>query len=59
MLEELDYFKEDEIICTHCGLKDKNSWERPNSGEITCSNCEKDFFYERNIQVTYTSKPIE
>ena len=38
MLDELDYFQED---------------------EITCSNCGKDFDYERNVQVTYTSNPIE
>lgn len=50
----------DKITCPYCGYEDKNSCEfQEDSGDCTCSNCDKDFFVERHIEVTYSSFPIE
>ncbi len=59
MIDELDYFREKEITCPYCGFKDINSWEFTEPGEVTCGACEKDFFVEVEIDVKYSSQPID
>jgi uncharacterized protein (DUF2225 family) len=59
MIDELDYFRESEITCPYCGWKDRDSWELTDSGEVICENCEKEFYVEREVDVKYTSKPLE
>jgi sarcosine oxidase delta subunit len=59
MIAELDYFREKEITCPHCGWKDRDSWEFEKSGEKECGNCERTFYVEREVDVTYTSVPID
>jgi DNA-directed RNA polymerase subunit RPC12/RpoP len=50
----------DKITCPYCGYEDIDSWEfAENNGNYTCSDCGKDFFVERDVEVTYSSFPIE
>ena len=59
MIDKMDCFRVNEITCPYCGWKDRDSWEYTESCDIICENCEKEFFMEREIDVKYTSKPIE
>ena len=58
MLDEMDYFRKDEITCPYCGWEDKDSWEITESGEVFCGECGKEFYVERIVYVKYTSKPL-
>lgn len=54
--KEIDHEYTDEIVCPHCGYEHTDSWEREsNSGDAKCHHCSKDFFYERNISVSYST----
>ena len=46
----------DNIICPHCGYEDKDSWECSESGEMDCRRCGEEFYMERDITVTYSTK---
>jgi len=59
MIDEMDYFRTNEITCPYCGWKDRDSWELTESGEVFCSSCDKEFHVEREVDVKYTSKPLE
>jgi transcription elongation factor Elf1 len=53
-------WRTDEVICPHCGHEYSDSWEFDgDTGNIECCECEKEFGYERNIEITYsTSKQL-
>ena len=45
-----------QMVCPHCGYEDYDSWELSNdSGGTDCASCGKQFNYERQIEVTYTT----
>ena len=46
----------DEVVCPWCGSDIGDSWELDDSGEMECYACGRAFSYERNVEVTYTSK---
>ncbi len=47
------------ITCPWCGYENKNSGEfEENSGEIDCGNCGEDFWYEREIEVSYNTGKV-
>ena len=54
---------EGNIKCPHCNYEDKDSWEfEGNEGEesrVNCKSCEKEFYVERNVTVTYSTSKIE
>jgi hypothetical protein len=55
--EDTEYTSE--ITCPNCGDKNGDSWEvSDNSGEMECGNCDVKFAYEREIEVTYSTKLI-
>lgn len=54
-----DYEYADEITCPYCGQQANDSWESPDSDNVICDNCGKEFFYERDITVKYNSRKIE
>ena len=58
-IDPSDYFMEDQITCPYCGYKEKDSWEISESGEITCNDCDRAFWVEIQVDVKYSSKPIE
>ena len=58
-LEFLDYYRESEITCPYCLNKEEDSWETEDSGEYTCSRCEKEFYVEIETEIKYTSSKIE
>jgi DNA-directed RNA polymerase subunit RPC12/RpoP len=58
-LDYLDTLREDKITCPYCGWKDSDSWEMTESGEVECGKCENEFYVEREIDVSYTSRKIE
>jgi hypothetical protein len=56
---ELDHTLTPFIICPYCGYEDFDSFEyRYNDGDINCSCCAKQFHYERNVDVMYTTKKL-
>ncbi len=54
---DTDY--ESEVTCPWCGHIHSDSWEYPDSDDaFQCSDCEKIFVMNREVEVTYsTSKP--
>ena len=52
-------------ICPYCGKAYRDAWEidfhgeMEGSTEITCGGCEREFFVERNVEVTYNTAPLE
>lgn len=52
-----EQFETEELVCPWCGYSDPDSWELADADdEYECPSCEKIFEYERNIEVTYTSR---
>lgn len=53
----LDYDTiEDEVTCPYCGYVHRDSWEFSDSDDnFTCYGCEKNFAFERVVDVTYQS----
>lgn len=51
----MEHYLESEITCPYCGWKDRDSWESGDSGTMDCGNCDKQFTFERNVDVTYTT----
>ena len=48
-----------EITCPYCGDELGDSWEMPDEDTHHCENCGKEFRYERNTVITYSSHRIE
>jgi len=55
MSNEIDHDYTDEIICPWCGYRHSDSWEIE-PGLRECENCEKSFYAERNVEVTYSTQ---
>lgn len=48
------------IICPYCGYEDADSWEADELDyHYECPNCGSYFSYEREVSVSYYSRPIE
>lgn len=55
----IDHDYTDNIICPYCGAEYTDSWElSDNSGTEECSNCGKNFNFERIITVEYCTEKI-
>lgn len=49
----------DEITCPWCGYTMTDSWElSDDGGYYECYDCDKDFAYTRNIEVTYSTSKV-
>lgn len=57
---EFELYRTDFMVCPWCGYEDRDSFEFDNdSATIDCNSCDKPFFYERIVDVSYsTRKPI-
>jgi hypothetical protein len=59
-MTEINHEYTQEIVCPHCGYADRDSWEvEPNDDEMNCGRCDKEFYYERHIDVTYSTQKIK
>lgn len=55
-MSKIDNMFTEEIVCPYCGYEFKDSWECEDSDdEMYCEYCEKEFTYERHVEVTYCS----
>ena len=49
-----------DAVCPYCGHVDKDSWELTEDDDETyCVSCEREYSYERNVSITYTTHKIE
>ncbi|HDR8476384.1 hypothetical protein ABE55_08440 [Bacillus thuringiensis] len=56
--EEIEY--EEHLICPYCGGKDIDAWERSqDSDTINCGKCGSEIGYSREVEITYSTKPIK
>jgi hypothetical protein len=55
MKKEIDHEYTDEVVCPYCGHEHSDSWEYGDGGIVDCDGCEKKFFFERDVVVTYVS----
>ena len=55
MSKEIEHDYTDEIVCPWCGYRYSDSWET-DPGLQECKNCEKGFYAERNVEVTYSTQ---
>lgn len=44
-----------EITCPFCETEKGDSWECGDSGDEVCDDCGKEFHFERDVEVTYSS----
>ena len=58
-MEEIDHEFTSEIVCPHCGYEFSDSWESPNSGEMICCECDSEFTFEREVEITYSTTKKE
>lgn len=53
----IDHRCTDNIVCPYCGYEDSDSWEEQpgeeDLGLIECGSCDKSFYAQRNITITY------
>lgn len=58
---EINHKYTSSIVCPYCGFEDGDSWELDSDGEddYQCGSCEKEFSYERDISITYTTTKKE
>lgn len=57
--EEIDHDFTDEVVCPWCGYEHSDSFEFQDTGNKKCPECENEFSFEREIEVTYSTKKIE
>lgn len=57
-MSDIDHKHTDEIVCPWCGQEESDSWEYDENGTIDCE-CGNKFYYERIIDVTYSTEKIE
>lgn len=48
-----------EIICPYCGYEYSDSWEMIDSGNETCEECGKEFKFERDVEVSYSTYKLD
>ena len=57
-------FTEDPV-CPHCGHVERDAWEfdfgggLEGDGEVTCGECEREYFCSRHVSVSYSTEPIK
>lgn len=51
----IDHTNRMRITCPYCGHEVFSSCDRPDAGDIDCSKCGRNYDYEREHIVTYTS----
>ncbi|EXY06149.1 hypothetical protein P4I81_30240 [Bacillus cereus] len=56
--EDVEY--EEHLTCPYCGEKDVDAWERSQDNDkIDCSTCGSEIEYSREVEITYSTKPIK
>ena len=58
MSKEINHEFTDEIVCPYCGQTFGDSWELPDSGREECAVCYKEFTFDRNVTVDYSTARI-
>lgn len=58
MVKEINTQYTIEIVCPYCGYEFMDSWEEYDSGTTECRECEKEFYFDRDVAVTYCSNKI-
>ena len=57
MKEEIEHEYTEEIVCPHCGFVHGDSWEvSGDDGWMFCDQCKEKFLYERQRDITYTTR---
>ena len=64
MSEEFETWREEEIICPYCGYKYDDSWEFlggewETSGEEECAECGKNFEWDSECDIKYSTRRAE
>jgi DNA-directed RNA polymerase subunit RPC12/RpoP len=59
MNKEIDHNFTNEVVCPYCGWELRDSWELDDKGYMDCEECEKKFFFERDITVRYCTGKIK
>ena len=50
----------EEVVCPYCGEIGEDSWEiEQDEGTNVCGSCEHEYFYERLVEITYTTRRLE
>ena len=57
--KEIDHDYTNEIVCPYCGYEHGDSWEvSDDEGKMDCHSCEKEFKYQRDITIDYSTQKI-
>lgn len=47
------------FVCPHCGHIHDESWGWTDEGATTCNLCEKEFGYNKYIEIYYSTEKLE
>ena len=56
--KETETFYESDVVCPYCGYRIadiESYYVRQGQGEEQCPNCNKVFYFETNIEITYST----
>ena len=59
MIDELDTWNTDEIVCPYCGYVFGESYEYIGDDIVDCPNCERRFVLESEEYVVYTTSKVD
>ena len=59
MIDKLDTFQTDEIVCPHCGYEFSESYEYIGDDLAECPECEHTFVLESEEFVVYTTSKVD
>jgi hypothetical protein len=46
-------------VCPYCGYEHRDCFEWSDSGNVECEKCDKTFWCDREVEVTYTTSKAE
>lgn len=50
----------DNAVCPYCGEENEDSWELDErGGDTECGSCGKEYHYERDVSITYTTTKVD
>jgi len=58
-MTEIEHENTNEVVCPYCGYEFSDSWEFDDNGGIECYECNKNFNYNKNISVDYSTSKIK
>jgi len=57
-MKEIDHEFTKCVVCPHCGYEELESWEWGDDGERECSECEKRYAWDKQIDIKFSTSKL-